>query len=111
MRLDFKTDGFWFFASFNLTEPVSSPPTFEQIGGFRQASYRPLTEQVPLRVWGNSPGSTATLTAQSVPTAPETLLPLAFGLALIVGYRWRTRCVSDEINKPDNVRFERRAKP
>jgi hypothetical protein len=92
MRLDFKTDGFWFFASFNLTEPLSSPPTFEQIGGFRQASYRPLSEQVPVRVWGNSPGSTATLTqAASVPL-PSTLPLLLIGLLGIMAYRWRTCC-------------------
>lgn len=82
MRIDFRGEGFWFFASFNITQPLTTPPTFEQIGAFGQASYRPQSELVPLRVWGNSPGSTATLTqAASVPE-PSTLflLAVAFGL-------------------------------
>ena len=82
LRLDFKGEGFWFFFSFNINEPLTTPPTFEQIGTFRQAAYRPESELVPVRVWGNAPGSTATLTQGAVPE-PATLSSLAIGLILL----------------------------
>jgi hypothetical protein len=87
MRVDLRGEGWWFHSSFNLLESLTTPPTFEQIGGFRAARIQPQTGPVPTIFW-----DTGTLTQSASVPVPETLFPMLFGLMLIVGYRWRTRC-------------------
>jgi hypothetical protein len=85
LRLNFRDGaGLLFHFSFGLTEPVTTPPTYNQIGGLGEAIYR-VDGSVPLaRLINGSLSQTAPL---SVPE-PSSWLLLTVGLGAML-LRWR----------------------